>query len=73
MNLQYLVFSEYCFWIFLVISHVRNKFTFIAQPLEPGLADDIDNGVVNINWSKKDIRMFFQNNYEWDILSARYA
>jgi U5 small nuclear ribonucleoprotein component len=49
----------------------QNKFTFIAQPLEPGLAEDIENGAVNINWSKKDVRMFFQNKYEWDILSAR--
>jgi len=49
----------------------QNKFTFIAQPLEPGLAEDIENNVVNINWSQQDVRTFFQNNYEWDILSAR--
>jgi U5 small nuclear ribonucleoprotein component len=43
----------------------------IAQPLEPGIAEDIENGSVSIKWDKKDIRNFFQGKYQWDILSAR--
>jgi len=49
----------------------ENKLTFIAQPLEKGLAEDIESGKICIDWDKKRIRQFFQNNYEWDILSAR--
>jgi len=49
----------------------ENKLTMIAQPLEKGLAEDIENGKVNIDWDKKKIRQFFQTNYEWDILSSR--
>ncbi len=43
----------------------------IAQPLEPGLAEDIENERVSTTWAKKDFQAFFRNSYEWDILSAR--
>jgi len=43
----------------------------IAQPLEPGLADDIENERVSIKSTKREIGKFFQNKYEWDILAAR--
>jgi len=49
----------------------ENKLTMIAQPLEKGLAEDIEKERVSINWDKKAIRNWFQQNYEWDILSAR--
>ncbi|BBG98757.1 Ribosomal protein S5/Elongation factor G/III/V family protein [Prunus dulcis] len=41
----------------------KNKITMIAEPLERGLAEDIENGV--------DIGNFFQTRYEWDVLAAR--
>jgi 116 kDa U5 small nuclear ribonucleoprotein component len=43
----------------------------IADPLEKGLAEDIENETVNIGWSKKKLGEFFQINYEWDLLAAR--
>ncbi|CAH0394055.1 unnamed protein product [Bemisia tabaci] len=49
----------------------RNKITMIAEPLEKGLAEDIENQVVNINWNKKRIGEFFQSKYDWDLLAAR--
>lgn len=49
----------------------KNKITMIAEPLERGLAEDIENGVVSIDWSRKDIGNFFQTRYEWDVLAAR--
>lgn len=49
----------------------RNKITMLAEPLEAGLAEDIENGVVSIGWSQKKIGDFFQSKYEWDLLSAR--
>lgn len=41
--------------------------------LEDGLAEDIEQGVVDINWDNRTIGAFFQEKYNWDLLSARYA
>ncbi|KAK9817833.1 hypothetical protein WJX72_002861 [[Myrmecia] bisecta] len=49
----------------------RNKLTMIAEPLERGLAEDIENGVVNINWPRRRLGDFFQTKYDWDLLAAR--
>jgi hypothetical protein len=43
----------------------------VAEPLEKGLAEDIENSVVSIDWKQKDISDFFQKRYDWDVLSAR--
>ena len=43
----------------------------IAEPLEKGLAEDIESEVVSINWAKKQVGEFFQNKYDWDLLAAR--
>jgi len=49
----------------------KNKLTMIAEPLEKGLAEDIENNVVNIGWDTKKIADFFQTKYDWDLLAAR--
>lgn len=49
----------------------RNKITMIAEPLEKGLAEDIENQVVHISWNKKRLGEFFQTKYDWDLLAAR--
>ncbi|KAM7508297.1 hypothetical protein LguiA_018750 [Lonicera macranthoides] len=49
----------------------RNKITMIAEPLERGLAEDIENGVVSIDWPRKKLGDFFQTKYDWDLLAAR--
>lgn len=43
----------------------------IAEPLEKGLADDIENEVIQITSEKKKIIDFFQSQYQWDKLAAR--
>jgi len=43
----------------------------IAEPLEKGLAEDIENEVVSIGWNKKQLGEFFQTKYDWDLLAAR--
>ena len=43
----------------------------IAEPLEKGLSDDIENENVQISWTKKRIGDFFQTKYDWDLLAAR--
>eukprot|EP00456_Euglypha_rotunda_P028759 TRINITY_DN2267_c0_g1_i11.p1 TRINITY_DN2267_c0_g1~~TRINITY_DN2267_c0_g1_i11.p1 ORF type:complete len:683 (-),score=91.86 TRINITY_DN2267_c0_g1_i11:142-1893(-) len=49
----------------------QNKITMIAAPLEQGIAEDIENENVRIDWEKKHIADFFQSKYEWDLLAAR--
>mmetsp|Transcript_28077 Transcript_28077/g.70533 ORF Transcript_28077/g.70533 Transcript_28077/m.70533 type:complete len:994 (-) Transcript_28077:1097-4078(-) len=49
----------------------RNKLTMIAEPLDKGLARDIETGAVNLQWPRKKLGDFFQNNYDWDVLAAR--
>ncbi|XP_001861849.2 116 kDa U5 small nuclear ribonucleoprotein component [Culex quinquefasciatus] len=49
----------------------KNKITMIAEPLEKGLAEDIENESVCIGWNKKKLGEFFQVNYDWDLLAAR--
>ncbi|TYH36774.1 hypothetical protein ES332_D13G288100v1 [Gossypium tomentosum] len=43
----------------------------IAEPLERGLAEDIENGVVSVDWSRKQLGDFFKTKYDWDLLAAR--
>lgn len=49
----------------------RNKLTMIAEPLDKGLAEDIEAGRVCLDWPKKRVGEFFQTKYEWDLLAAR--
>ena len=49
----------------------KNKITMIAEPLEKGLAEDIEGGVVQIGWGRKQLGEFFQTKYDWDLLAAR--
>jgi U5 small nuclear ribonucleoprotein component len=49
----------------------RNKITMIAEPLEKGLAEDIEASAVDINWPRKRLGEFFQSKYDWDLLAAR--
>jgi len=49
----------------------KNKITMIAEPLESGISDDIETGVVRIDMDPKQRTTFFQSKYEWDLLAAR--
>lgn len=49
----------------------RNKLTLMAEPLESGLATDIESGAIRLTWDRKTIGDFFQNKYDWDLLASR--
>jgi U5 small nuclear ribonucleoprotein component len=49
----------------------RSKLAMIAEPLEKGLAEDIERGAVDIRWDRKRLGEFFQTKYSWDLLAAR--
>ncbi|CAI5518327.1 unnamed protein product [Closterium sp. Naga37s-1] len=49
----------------------KNKITMIAEPMEKGLAEDLESGAVSLDWPKKRMAEFFQTKYDWDLLAAR--
>ncbi|CAK5280364.1 unnamed protein product [Mycena citricolor] len=49
----------------------KNKITMIAEPLERGIAEDIERGRVNMRMTPKERGTFFQQNYQWDLLASR--
>jgi U5 small nuclear ribonucleoprotein component len=48
-----------------------NHLTMICEPLDKGLAEDIETSQVSLDKSKKQVGDFFQTHYGWDMLSAR--
>ena len=49
----------------------KNKLTMIAEPLDKGLASDIETGKIRLDAPKKTVSDFFKNNYDWDALAAK--
>lgn len=43
----------------------------IAEPLERGIAEDIERGRVNMRMSAKERGKFFEEKYQWDLLASR--
>jgi len=50
----------------------RNKLAMIAEPLDSGLAEQLESGKIKLStWDNKKVGRFFQKKYDWDLLSAR--
>ena len=49
----------------------KNKITMVAEPLDDGIAEDIESGRVNIKDPIRKVGQFFEENYEWDKLASR--
>ena len=49
----------------------KNKITMIAEPLDQGIAEDIEAGHVRIQDPPRKVGRFFEEKYEWDKLAAR--
>ncbi|KAH7107696.1 P-loop containing nucleoside triphosphate hydrolase protein [Auriculariales sp. MPI-PUGE-AT-0066] len=49
----------------------KNRITVIAEPLEKGIAEDIQNGRVTMRMTPKERGTFFQEKYNWDLLASR--
>ncbi|KAI8057091.1 P-loop containing nucleoside triphosphate hydrolase protein [Syncephalis plumigaleata] len=41
------------------------------KPLEKGIAEDIEQGRVKIDWPAKTLGQFFEQKYQWDLLASR--
>lgn len=48
----------------------KNRITMIAEPLDKGIAEDIETGRVNMRMSVKERSKHFEK-YGWDLLAAR--
>lgn len=49
----------------------KNKLTFVAEPLDDGIAEDIESGKVSIKDPVRKVGKFFEENYGYDILASR--
>ncbi|KAG8810977.1 U5 small nuclear ribonucleoprotein component [Serendipita sp. 399] len=49
----------------------KNRLTMIAEPVDKGIAEDIETGRVSMRMSVKDRGNFFQEHYQWDLLASR--
>lgn len=49
----------------------QNKLTMTAEPLDKGLAEDIENGLISFDMPRKKFTDFFTTKYEYDVLAAR--
>ncbi|RDW73088.1 putative ribosomal elongation factor EF-2 [Coleophoma cylindrospora] len=49
----------------------KNKITMVAEPLDQGIAEDIESGKVSIKSDKRTIGKFFEERYGWDLLASR--
>lgn len=49
----------------------KNKLTLVAEPLDDGLAHDIETHAVSIKDPIKKVANFFQQNYGYDLLASR--
>ncbi|KAL2914439.1 U5 small nuclear ribonucleoprotein component [Polyrhizophydium stewartii] len=48
-----------------------NKITMICEPLERGIAEDIENLSVSIKWQPRALGEHFVRKYSWDLLASR--
>ena len=49
----------------------KNKITMVAEPLDSGIAEDIESGKVLIKDPIRKTGKFFEENYGWDLLASR--
>ncbi|PNS17976.1 U5 small nuclear ribonucleoprotein component [Sphaceloma murrayae] len=49
----------------------KNKLTMVAEPLDDGIAQDIETGRVKIRDPIKVVGKFFEQNYGYDLLASR--
>ncbi|KAG0742649.1 hypothetical protein G6F57_010562 [Rhizopus arrhizus] len=49
----------------------KNKLTFIAEPLEKELAEEIENGEINIRWPQSKLGKHLETKHGYDVLASR--
>lgn len=54
-----------------VTPNKKNKITIIAEPLEKGIAEDIESGRLDIRMPPKELGRVLQEKFDWDLLASR--
>jgi U5 small nuclear ribonucleoprotein component len=49
----------------------KNKLTFIAEPLEKELAEEIEQGEINIRWPQSKLGKHLETKHGYDVLASR--
>jgi len=49
----------------------KNKLTMISEPLEAGMAEDIEKGKIKLSMPPKVLSEYLQGTYSWDLLASR--
>lgn len=56
---------------YAITPNKKNKITMVAEPLDDGIAEDIERGHVSMSDGARKVARFFEEKYEWDKLAAR--
>ena len=56
---------------YAITPNKKNKITMVAEPLDDGIATDIETGKVNIRDPMRVVGKFFEENYGYDLLASR--
>ncbi|KAI1761814.1 P-loop containing nucleoside triphosphate hydrolase protein [Hypoxylon sp. FL1150] len=56
---------------YAITPNKKNKITMVAEPLDDGIAEDIESGRVKLQDGARKVGKFFQEKYGWDLLAAR--
>lgn len=56
---------------FAVTPNKKNRLTIIAEPLEKGIAEDIESGRLDIHMQPRELGRLLQEKYGWDLLASR--
>ncbi|MCJ1272699.1 hypothetical protein MMC21_000486 [Puttea exsequens] len=56
---------------YAITPNKKNKVTIVAEPLDDGIAEDIESGRVNIKDPIRKVGQFFEQKYDWDKLASR--
>ncbi|KAH9894610.1 P-loop containing nucleoside triphosphate hydrolase protein [Xylariomycetidae sp. FL2044] len=56
---------------YAITPNKKNKITMVAEPLDDGIAEDIESGHVKLRDGARKVGKFFQEKYGWDLLAAR--
>ncbi|KAM7222564.1 P-loop containing nucleoside triphosphate hydrolase protein [Rhypophila decipiens] len=56
---------------YAITPNKKNTITMVAEPLEDGIAKDIESGAVKIRDPVRKTAKFFEEKYGWDLLAAR--
>ena len=56
---------------YAITPNKKNKITMVAEPLDDGIAEDIESGRVKMRDGTRKVAKFFEDKYGWDLLAAR--